>query len=130
MGRDFGALLYQPHPKHGHGCRHPKPCLWGRGPEHPEPGGDPGVAGGGPNSSPCPLASQWDEKVEEEEEGRRGGRAPWRCGEGAASLGAHTATASSFLFLFSVLLAKQHNVYTSGYYICQNNYSMTNGTSM
>lgn len=39
-------------------------------------------------------------------------------------------TASSFLFLFSVLLAKQHNVYTSGYYICQNNYAMTNGTSM
>lgn len=48
---------------------------------------------------------------------------------GGVSLTAHN-TASSFLFLFSVLLAKQHNVYTSGYYICQNNYGMTNGTSM
>lgn len=51
----------------------------------------------------------------------------WR--GGVVSLSAHN-TASSFLFLFSVLLAKQHNVYTSGYYICQNNYTMTNGTSM
>lgn len=48
---------------------------------------------------------------------------------GGVSLPDHN-TASSFLFLFSVLLAKQHNVYTSGYYICQNNYAMTNGTSM
>lgn len=48
---------------------------------------------------------------------------------GGVSLTDHN-TASSFLFLFSVLLAKQHNVYTSGYYICQNNYGMTNGTSM
>lgn len=53
---------------------------------------------------------------------------PLRSG-GSVSLTDHN-TASSFLFLFSVLLAKQHNVYTSGYYICQNNYGMTNGTSM
>lgn len=57
------------------------------------------------------------------------GRSP-RCQHGGGvSLTDHN-TASSFLFLFSVLLAKQHNVYTSGYYICQNNYGMTNGTSM
>lgn len=57
------------------------------------------------------------------------GRSP-RCRHGGGvSLTDHN-TASSFLFLFSVLLAKQHNVYTSGYYICQNNYGMTNGTSM
>lgn len=48
---------------------------------------------------------------------------------GGVSLPDHN-TASSFPFPFSVLLAKQHNVYTSGYYICQNNYAMTNGTSM
>ena len=48
---------------------------------------------------------------------------------GIVSLSEHN-TESSFLFLFWVLLAKQYNVYTSGYYICQNNYSMTNGTSM
>lgn len=48
---------------------------------------------------------------------------------GIVSLSEHN-TVSSFLFLFWVLLAKQYNVYTSGYYICQNNYSMTNGTSM
>lgn len=53
---------------------------------------------------------------------------PARSG-GGVSLPDHN-TASSFPFLFSVLLAKQHNVYTSGYYICQNNYAMTNGTSM
>lgn len=69
-----------------------------------------------------------------DEEGRTGRvsrqkpPAPARSG-GGVSLTAHN-TASSFLFLFSVLLAKQHNVYTSGYYICQNNYGMTNGTSM
>lgn len=99
MGRDFGALLYQPHPKHGHGRRHPKLCLWGQGPEHPEPGGDPGLAGGGPDPSHHPPGSQWDEE-EEEEEGRRGGRAPWWCGEGAASLGAHTALHHPFSSYF------------------------------
>lgn len=52
---------------------------------------------------------------------------PWK--GGIVSLSEHN-TVSSFLFLFWVLLAKQYNVYTSGYYICQNNYSMTNGTSM
>lgn len=47
---------------------------------------------------------------------------------GAVSL-SEPGTVSSFLFLFWVLLAKHCDVYTSGYYICQNNYSMTNGSS-
>lgn len=69
-----------------------------------------------------------------DEEGRTGQvsrqKPPVLAGSGGGvSLTDHN-TASSFLFLFSVLLAKQHNVYTSGYYICQNNYGMTNGTSM
>lgn len=52
---------------------------------------------------------------------------PTRSGD-AVSLSEH-GTVSSFLFLFWVLLAKHCDVYTSGYYICQNNYSMTNGSS-
>lgn len=48
---------------------------------------------------------------------------------GIVSLTEHNSV-SFFLFLFSVLLAKQASVYTGGYYICHNNYSMTNGASM
>lgn len=82
------------------------------------------------NTQPVPALSmlgRWQSLLGSSTKASKRAAAPaWK--GGVVSL-TERDTVSSFLFLFWVLLAKQRDVYTSGYYICQNNYSMTNGSS-